>query len=252
MTAQSFVCNICSTRTTADASVICSRETPSCAACGSNLRYRTIINGLSLAFFRSSRSLHSFPKRKDLHGIGLSDSNLYAESLNSIFSYTNTFFHAEPRLDIANLNHVNAPTLDFLIASDVFEHVRPPIERAFANARKLLRCNGVFFFSVPYTPTGTTQEHFPELFDFRIIGQGSRRRLLNVCRDGRVQVFDDLIFHGGAGATLEMRAFALPDLTRRFVEAGFEEPRILNDYVPEFGIDWRNEHCSVPMVARAH
>ena len=50
---------------------------------------------------------------------------------------------------------------------------------------------------------------------------------------------------------MEMRVFSLDDLKQHFLKAGFQAPELLNDYVPEFGIDWRGEYCSIPMVTRA-
>lgn len=69
----------------------------------------------------------------------MSDANLYAKLLCKKFSYTNTFFHIEPRLDIANLDVKWFNFADFVITSDVFEHVKPPIPRAFQNLYSMLK-----------------------------------------------------------------------------------------------------------------
>ena len=102
------------------------------------------MNGLSLGLFKESLALPDFPTRPDIKGIGLSDADLYSKRLQHKVSYTNTFLHSPPRLDITDIDAAEFGELDFLIASDVFEHVTPPVGRAFRNARRLLRQGGVF------------------------------------------------------------------------------------------------------------
>ena len=66
-----------------------------------------------------------------------------------------------------------AACYDFIIASDVFEHIAPPVSRAFVNARRLLKPGGVMIFSVPFSLEADTVERFPELFDYRLLETGS-------------------------------------------------------------------------------
>ena len=101
-------------------------------------------------------SIPAFPDRTDLRGIGLSDDWRYAEKLPSKLSYRNTFYHREPRLDLTDPPEELVGTLDFLIASDVLEHVAPPVERAFENAFRLLKPAGVFILTVPDAPDTST------------------------------------------------------------------------------------------------
>jgi len=56
------------------------------------------------------------------------------------FDYRKTFYYQEPRLDIsdAKLARNLIDSSDFIIFSDVFEHLVPPISRAFKNVRKIL------------------------------------------------------------------------------------------------------------------
>lgn len=223
---------------------------PSCKTCGSTLRFRALVNGLSLGLFKESLALPDFPTRPDIKGIGLSDADLYSKRLQHKVSYTNTFLHSPPRLDITDIDAAEFGELDFLIASDVFEHVTPPVGRAFRNARRLLRQGGVFVFSVPYVP-GSTKEHFPELWDHRIESREGKLVLINRTVDGRLQEFHDLVFHGGPGTTLEMRLFGLDDLVQHFRDAGFSDPVVLSHGAPQFGIDFASEVCSIPMIAKA-
>jgi SAM-dependent methyltransferase len=214
------------------------------------VRTRTIVHLLTSELFGRSIALPEVPRRTDLVGIGLSDSPGYAIPLAKRLGYTNTYFHTEPRLDIADVPADRTAEADFIIASDVFEHVAPPVARAFANARRLLKPRGVLIFSVPFSLAADTVEHFPDLCDYRLIEADGTWRLENHTSDGRLQVFTDLVFHGGPGTTLEMRLFSRAALEREFRAAGFGRMRIADEPCPEYGIVWP-EPWSVPMVAYA-
>ena len=142
--------------------------------------------------------------------------------------------------------------VDFVVISgDVFEHT--PIRDlapALHNCRRLLSDDGVMLFTVPYFKMERTQEHFPNLDDFRIVEEEGKRVLLNTTIDGQQERFEDLVFHGGEGSTLEMRLFAETDLLALLQQAGFSSTRIYTDIVPEHGILWPMD-WAVPIAARA-
>jgi SAM-dependent methyltransferase len=245
-----FRCNICGDYSRSSLQALRSREAVSCTTCRSTLRFRAVINGLSIGLFGKQIALPDFPIRPDLKGVGLSDSDVYANGLKEKFTYTNTFLHTSPQLDITNIDVTPFRNADFVIASAVFEHVRPPVDIAFKNVRRLLKTGGVFVFSVPYVP-GSTVEHFPDLHDYKIDSVDGGFVLTNRTVDGRRQEFRDLVFHGGPGATLEMRLFGLTDLVRHFQATGFDDPTVLSFNAAQFGIDFSGEVCSIPMIARA-
>ena len=245
-----FRCNICGDYSRSSLQTLRNREAVSCETCRSTLRFRAVINGLSIGLFGRQIALPDFPIRRDLKGIGLSDSDVYAKGLEQKFTYTNTFLHTSPRLDITDIDAAPFKEADFVIASDVFEHVQPPVDIAFKNVRRLLKTGGVFVFSVPYVP-GTTAEHFPDLHDYKIDSRDGRFVLTNTTIDGRTQEFQDLVFHGGPGSTLEMRLFGFTDLVRHFRAAGFGDPTVLSFNAAQFGIDFTGEACSIPMIAHA-
>jgi SAM-dependent methyltransferase len=244
-----FRCNLCGTRNAVPLAQL-ARETPSCSRCGSTVRFRAMAHLLTAELFGGDVALVDLPRREDVTGIGLSDAAAYATPLAQKFGYTNTWFHTEPRLDIAATPPEMNGRYDFLIASDVFEHVAPPVSRAFANARRILKPGGVFVFTVPFALEGDTLEHFPDLHDFRIVEENGRWTLHNRTADGRDETFTDLVFHGGPGTTLEMRLFSRPALEREFAQAGFASLRIAAEPCFAHGIVWP-EPWSVPMVARA-
>ncbi len=244
----SFRCNVCG-RTCAAKAADISREVPSCKKCGSTLRWRSIIHVLSMELFGESLCLQDFPASPPITGIGMSDWDGYAVPLARKFSYRNTYYHQEPKLDITCFDPTLEEAFDFIISSDVFEHVPPPISKAFENMRKLLKPDGVLIFSVPYSKEEKTVEHFPDLYDYQIIETKGHHILRNVTRDGVTQTFDDLIFHGGAGATLEMRLFSELSLREEFSRAGFSQVKIHKDANLSHGIYWGHD-WSLPMSAR--
>lgn len=153
----SFICNVCSTPCTGG---VFDREAPSCTNCGSNVRIRSLIRALSLELFGTTLRLDEFPVLKSVRGLGLSDSESYADLLSRKFDYVNTHYHKEPRVDISALLPEDRGAFDFIISSEVFEHVAGPIESTFQNVYRVLKPNGKLIMTVPYTPDGQTIEHF--------------------------------------------------------------------------------------------
>lgn len=229
-----------------------SREECSCAVCGSCPRYRALISLLSRELFGRSIALPDFPVRKEIVGAGMTDWNAYAARLAEKFSYTNTYYHRAPKLDITDPDPAMFGTLDFLISTEVFEHVAPPISIAFENARKLLKPDGVMIFTVPYAtaPSARTVEHFPNLYQFTIEEREGRKILVNTTRAGETETFGDIVFHGGEGFALEMRLFAESSLVDEFRSAGFGEVDFVREPDFEFGVYWK-EPWSKPLVVRA-
>lgn len=242
-----FRCNLCGTENHVPAARI-SREVSSCWKCLSTVRFRAMAHLVVREMLGVEAALPDLAARRDVAGIGLSDDARYARPLARVFAYENTFFHRRPRLDITAIPPERQERYDFAIASDVFEHVVPPVSRAFEGARALLKPRGVLVFSVPYNVEGETIEHFPQLHDWSLEQRDGAWRLTNVTSDGRRETFDDLVFHGGPGSTLEMRVFTLADLRRHFAAAGFARVRVASEACAPFGIEW-SDPLSVPLVA---
>src|SRR2546421_11539259 len=147
-----FVCNVCAAEVTACPDEIVDRDIPSCPKCNSTIRFRGVIHLLSLALYGRSMPLPSFPAEKTIAGLGLSDWEIYAERLAGEFTYANTFFHTEPFLDISKAIPAELKSsADFLISTDVFEHVAPPPPNAFAGAVDLFRPGGAIELPGPHS-----------------------------------------------------------------------------------------------------
>ncbi|MBA2743868.1 MAG: class I SAM-dependent methyltransferase [Chthoniobacterales bacterium] len=153
------------------------RDEASCGTCSSTGRERAIIRALSVELFGEVLVLPDFPARPNIRGSGMTDSGRYAARLAEKFGYQNTFYHQEPHLDITMTVATDlAESHDFIISSEVFEHIAPPVERAFENVYKILRPGGVFILTVPYGLQAATIEHFPELEDFTVIEEAEEFR----------------------------------------------------------------------------
>src|SRR5262249_40758508 len=133
------------------------REQPSCGRCGSSPRMRAVVHVLSIELFGVSLILPEFPQRPDISGIGLSDwPGLGA--LGEKLGYMNTTFADDSgvHVDICNVASEWESTQDFIISSEVFEHVEPPVSRAFEGAWRMLKPGGVLIL-----------EHFPLVLSTR-------------------------------------------------------------------------------------
>ncbi len=224
------------------------RETGACSKCKATVRMRGAIYALSLGLFGKPLAIPDFPKPGQFTGIGLSDWEGYANRLKRRLAYRNTFLHQRPLLDITNPPAELAGKHDFLISIDVFEHIPPPVGRAFQGAAMLLKPGAILVLSVPYTLHESTVEHFPELHEFELVKAFGSFCLLNRRRDGTLQVFDHLNFHGGPGRTLEMRLFSKAGLLDHLADAGFGPVQTISEDLA-WGIHYDND-CSHTILAR--
>jgi SAM-dependent methyltransferase len=242
-----FVCNICGRENTWSGEPF-ERERPSCGHCGSTLRTRALLAALSAELFGIPLSLLDFPRVKSFRGLGTSDSNQYADRLATVFDYRNTFYDRQPRFDLEGpVEESNA--YDFVLSSDVFEHVAAPQEHAFRKVYDMLKPNGVLVFTVPYEIEDSA-EHFPELHEYGLVEVGDRLMLVNRTKGGETQVFGNLNFHlSGTGKSLEMRVFSEKTLRDALAAAGFSSVKIYAGNRKEYGIVTA-ESWSLPIAAR--
>ena len=244
-----FQCNICGKENEAAISIVSNREAASCKYCRSSLRMRSLIYALSLELFGEAMTLPEFPVSMKIIGAGMSDWEEYAFRLSQKFSYTNTYYHKKPRLDITQIDGSRENKYDFIISSDVFEHVPHPVAIAFANTCRLLKPGGLFLFTAPYEKHGITREYYPDLFDYKCEKRDGKTVMINTTSNGVKQIFTDPVFHGGDGFTLELRMFTEPSLRRTLESTDFTSIRFHGQNFPRFGIIWPID-WALPITAR--
>jgi SAM-dependent methyltransferase len=212
------------------------------------VRTRALIHLLAMELFGRSLILPDFPKLKSIRALGMSDKPCYASILQEKFDYQNTFYDREPRIDFSKPPTSLYGTLDFVASADVLEHVAPPVETTLTEVFRLLKPHGFLVATVPCSSDEILREHFPDLYQYRILPLGGAPVLVNRRRDGQLEVTGDLVFHGGTGATLEMRQFTVPALHQKLLATGFTDVRFFNENVPEFGILFDYD-VSQPLIA---
>jgi hypothetical protein len=213
------------------------------------MRVRALVAMLSREVFGIELALPEFPVMKGIRGIGMSDSPELASKLAEKFDYTNTFYHQAPLFDVTKPDARDEGRYDFILSSEVMEHIPPPVERGFEVLCRLLQSDGVLLLTTPYTIDGKTREHFPELNEYALASPGGHTVLVNRRSDGKIETFDRLMFHGGPGSTLEMRVFSEESLKELLVGAGFRDVHIATENSPAFGIE-HGETWSLPIAAR--
>jgi SAM-dependent methyltransferase len=244
----SFTCNVCGAACARPATTP-TREAWPCAECGASLRVRALIALLSEEILGGAMTLPDFPVLKSIRGIGMSDSPELARRLAEKFDYTNTFYHQPPLFDVTHPPEGDAGRYDFILSSEVMEHVPAPIERSFTALARMLKPEGVLLLTTPYNVEGRTVEHFPELYEYTLATLGGRVALVNRRRDGRIEVFENLVFHGGPGSTLEIRVFTEASLRETIAAGGFPVLHMAAENFPEFGVE-HAETWSLPIAAR--
>jgi hypothetical protein len=179
----------------------------------------------------------------------MTDKEGYASILADKFDYTNTHYDREPRFDFTERHPERYGSYDFILSSDVIEHIAPPIGRALEETCLLLKPRGFLALTIFCNPDDRMREHFPELHEYRAVPLGDSQVLINRRRDGALEIRDDLIFHGGTGATLEMREFGITALKEKLYAAGFREFEFLTENIPGIGVLFDHD-VSQPLVAR--
>lgn len=243
-----YRCNLCGATNRRPPSQLV-REALSCDKCESSGRLRALAWLISDELFGTPMPLPDFPMIRSWTAIGMSDIDDFAAPLAQKFSYTNTFYHKPPMFDVTNPDPALDGKFDFIVSSEVLEHVPDPVAPAFATLYRMLKPNGALFLTIPYSLEATTIEHFPDLHDFAVTALRDQWVLVNRTQDGRLQTFDNLVFHGGPGSTLEMRVFNEATIRKLLNDAGFGPIRIAGDSYPEFGI-LPDDPWSLPIAAR--
>ena len=219
------------------------REAPTCVHCGSSVRLREVAATVGREVLGTTVAARDWPIRKDRTGIGFSDPEAYAEHLERVTTYQNTWFHQEPRVDVTDLTSFGGHRYDYAVCSDVLEHIPAPVDRAFDNLFAILNPGGTLVLNVPMRD-GHTLEHYPELTDFHTVEDADGWVLVGTRPDGTDFTTRDVVFHGGPGTTAEMRVYGRDDVRAHLQRAGFvdvvehrdedERAGIVHEGTPEF------------------
>jgi hypothetical protein len=183
--------------------------------------------------------LSTAPTKKHVRGVGMSDGISYASQLERVFDYTNTYYHTDPQLDITSAHSCGSyRDLDFIISSDVLEHVAPPVSTTLVNMRGMLKKGGILFLTAPYVEGYETIEHYPQLHKYNIVNSHNEYAVLNETRSGEIELHRNPVFHGGPGSVLELRIFGEGDLLSMLRWASFQ-PEVLEANIPQVGYYWQ-------------
>lgn len=212
-----FICNCCLVirRTVINKDL---REGLICPSCGLNSRQRAIL------FAAQRTAKKRFFRKKNLSIVGVSDGAPIESAFKDRFGsiYKNFEFHTEPFLDITKVDDTLESTTEIVTCSEVLEHVQPPINLAFLGLFKLLKPGGWLILSVPHRGTASLhEEHFPIMKNSELINEPVQM-LRGIDLEGNEREFLELVFHGGAGATLEYRVFSETSLKNYLGESGFK------------------------------
>jgi hypothetical protein len=229
----SFECNLCGEHSIYRRENL-HREVPSCEFCGSTVRQRQLIHA-----YRQISCEDRPSKKGNPRVLGLSDHPLVEQFFLSQKNvhYVNTFVDEGTRLDVIRPPKAFLSWADFLISSDVLEHVPFPTNQALLGKFNVLKPGGWLLLTVPYSAKGPSVEHYPWMVDYEtvMVSPGSFK-VIGVDRTGSQREVRDPIFHGGPGKTLEMRQLAVDVVIDELQRAGFVDVGVIDQEEPAVGI----------------
>jgi hypothetical protein len=167
----------------------------------------------------SVASVAAAPKDWSRIGIGLDEHESIFATFPTRWRFINTHLEGFPRLDLRSLEPTQRGSAEFVICSDVLEHVLPPASDAAVGLRELLKPQGFAVVSVPTGAfEGETKEWYPDLAKINAL---SRDEFEWVDGDGDLRRDTHPTFHGGTGLTLEFRVFTDASIRALLESVGF-------------------------------
>jgi SAM-dependent methyltransferase len=144
------------------------RETHECESCGATLRYRVQAAALTATYGCPERTLAELAAEPPFRGLSIYEPGIvgpFRKLLHELPGYVNSYYWPDVRpgddrdgVRCEDLRSLTFPdeSFDLVISSDVFEHVRGPME-GFSEIHRVLRRGGHHVFTVPLfwplTPT---------------------------------------------------------------------------------------------------
>jgi len=214
-----WTCVICATENEETAGPV-NREGVRCDRCRSTWRVRATAVGLLHARQAPLRPLRDLAPNWGSRGIGCSDDPVLAAAFSAQFDYLNTYLHRAPKVDLCEPPAALRGQLDFIVCSDVLEHVPPVPERALAGMVSLLGLAGVAVLSVPMSMQGATREFYPGMVSY---STRPDRSIDWVDHAGNQHHDPNPEYHGGAGRTLAFRLWSRMGIEESLRSVGFTE-----------------------------
>jgi SAM-dependent methyltransferase len=184
-----------------------------------------------------SMPLFDQKERRDLVAIGVSDSETYAKHLASKFSYTNTYSHTAPHLDLCDPESVGRySNIDLIVCSDVIEHTFDKPRKVVRSIFRMLKPGGVAILSAPTYYLSETIEWYPHAKTVEVKEHLGKYEVHWTDIAGIARTNINPCFHGGPGSTLEMRLIAHQDLVQAGSDEGFHLETL--EFSPEWGYSW--------------
>lgn len=131
---------------------------------------------------------------------------------------SNAHLHKFPFLDLFSVPDEAKGSFEFVVCSDVLEHVAGSPRLALEGSWALLRPGGSAVVTVPIADSIATVEHYPGLVEFDI-EEGPSVRWKDV--NGVERVDDNPEMHGGDGLVLTFRRYGKADFKDLLSSAGF-------------------------------
>lgn len=194
------------------------REGGFCPSCQSSLRNRATVLALLYGLAYEPQPIADLPEDWSRRGVGCSDHVATAGRLAGRMSYTNTYYHRYPRLDVLRPPEDLLGELEFVICSNVMEHVEPPHQRGYEGLYAVLRDGGFAVVSIPVFDQPHSFEHYPGMARYELL-DGPAVRWWD--QDGVVHLDQDPEMHDGEGLVLAFRRFAPADEAAALERAGF-------------------------------
>jgi hypothetical protein len=233
-----FTCNICGTHNTDVAEGAWHREMTGCSGCRSNPRFRGVILALQQYLYgETETAFKDVQVRKHIKLLGVSDDKICADLFQNKFSYTNTYYHKEPYLDLCSTaSCIQYLKLDAIICSDVIEHTSSPPYDILSNMYMMLRVGGFVVLSAPTFHMSSTIEWYPAASSLQTVQENGKYCVNWTNIRGVNYVDTSPSFHGGPGDTLEMRLISHQDLLSIAERVGFQASIL--DFDPLHGYYW--------------
>lgn len=194
-----------------------STESQMCIACGATWRDRVVLGAVLIGLEIGLFPLPALSPDWSRTGVGIADAQTIAAPLASRFDYVNGHLHRYPHLDVRSVPEALVGTAEFVVCSEVLEHVEPPVQPALDGLARLLRPGGFAVITVPDVGLKPPGEHYPDLVEWSVRDDHSID-----WRDstGKSAHDPDPEWHGGAGLTLAFRRWTADELDAAILAAG--------------------------------